>query len=151
MLNNAAPALLVNLADADDYAEQLELGLPYNRPAENSKDAELFTASALTINAAEAAYCVRYNQLNRKLRKIVKNKYRYQKRFEWIPPALRPYTAIRLFKAYLKTRTELTLAERFAGVLTDQLLFADKAPLTQLAKQSQQTAVSALSQTANIK
>jgi len=34
------------------------------------------------LPALEASYRISYAQLNRKIRKIVKNKYRYQKRYE---------------------------------------------------------------------
>lgn len=127
------------------YLEELEWAANVKMTA--AAGCTLFNAASACIFATEIAYCVRYNQLNRKLRKIVKNKYRYQKRFEWVPPALRARSAVRLFKAYVKTRAELSFADRLAAALAEQTLAPEDAPLTLLARQSQTTAVSALSQT----
>lgn len=101
----------------------------------------------LIYSDLEVAYRVRYSQLNRKLRKIVKNKYRYQKRHEWIPPHARPQFVASLLKKYALTRNELTFAERIGGALTEYLLVPTLSPLRALALTNQTTAVSALSQT----
>jgi hypothetical protein len=109
---------------------------------------DLASAASASVAGLDVAYRVRYCQLNRKLRKIVKNKYRYQKRYEWLPPHMRPAFAVSLLKQYVKTRTELTFPERIAGALAEQLLFAPLTPLTLLAHQTQTVAVSTLAQTA---
>lgn len=102
----------------------------------------------LVFAGLEVAYRVRYSQLNRKLRKIVKNKYRYQKRHEWIPPRARPYFVASLLKKYTITRNEFFFTQRIAGGLTEYLLLPESSPLRILALANQTTAVSALSQTA---
>lgn len=69
------------------------------------------------------AFRVRYCQLNRKLRKIVKNKYKFQKKYEYIQPYRRLGFILALLKRCLSVRPELTFFERVSAFLVD--LFSD--------------------------
>lgn len=122
-------------------------------------DNEVLTLKALPFNAnlewmlrsmylnLEVSYRLRYCQLNRKLRKIIKNKYKFQKRNEWIPPRNRHKHIAALLKKNLLLQEDVVFNHRLAAVFS--FYFSD--PLTsdlyKLAKQNQGIAVSTLSQT----
>lgn len=99
----------------------------------------------------EVAYRVTYSQLNRKIRKIVKNKYRYQKRYEWIQPRGRPRFVVNLFKKLLQLQPELTFLERCQALLIETLTLHQSSALALLLYQHQTLTVSMLVQTAKLK
>lgn len=102
---------------------------------------------SLLLSPIAVFYRVKYCQLNRKIRKIVKNKYRYQKRYEWIQPNQRPLFVLRLFKKCLSLRGELRLENRLAGLWVDHMSDPLNSVLVEMSQQHQQVAVSVLSQT----
>jgi hypothetical protein len=70
-------------------------------------------------------YMVRYTALDRRLRKIVKNKYRYHKYYARIPPHRQRNFALRLLVLAVSFRVDVTLAAWLAQLLRD---FTTEAP-----------------------
>lgn len=93
------------------------------------------------------SYQVKYCRLNRKIRKIVKNKYKYQKRYEWIPPRLRAKVATRFFKNMVLTEQSLFFYERLQNTINAHLENPETSHLKQMVQQTQASAVSVLAQT----
>lgn len=96
----------------------------------------------------ECAYRVKYCRLNRKIRKIVKNKYRYQKRYEWIPPRARLPFVVGLFKKAIAIDDALVSVGRFYNVVSPLLTDRDDSLVVTMARQHQLVTVNLLSQTA---
>lgn len=93
------------------------------------------------------AFQVKYCILNRKVRKIVKNKYRYQKRYEWIPPHIRLRTASRFFKNLVLTDQALNFHQRLGSTLVQHISKPQNSNLKVILQQTQSIAVSVLAQT----
>lgn len=93
------------------------------------------------------AFHVKYCMLSRKVRKIVKNKYRYQKRYEWIPPHIRLRTASRFFKHLVLIDQGLSFHQRLSNTITQHLINPEHSNLKQVVHQTQNIAVSVLAQT----
>lgn len=118
-------------------------------------NARLISTNQLTIydsilwlwRDASVSYQVKYCQLNRKVRKIVKNKYRYQKRYEWIPPHLRIHVAARFFKKLVLTEPSFLFYSRLENSLNDYFLNLETSNLKNIVQQTQSIAVSVLAQT----
>lgn len=58
------------------------------------------------------AYGLKYCRLSRRVRKILRNRYRYSKYFFMVPPAKRMLVTLHLWKYVLKFYDERTLALR---------------------------------------
>ena len=62
------------------------------------------------------AYGLKYCRLSRRVRKILRNKYRYSKYFFMVPPAKRLFTTLHLWKYVLKFYDEPTLGARLQSL-----------------------------------
>lgn len=92
------------------------------------------------------AYRIKYSQLNRKLRKIVKNKFRYQKRYEWIHPQSRLSFVTYVIKRCAALQSHRTFNARISYLITNCVRFKEKSLIYTVLDQHQRTAVSMLSQ-----
>lgn len=93
------------------------------------------------------AYRVKYSRLNKKIRKIVKNKYRYQKRYEWIPPHLRNNNSSFFFKKSVLTSNALSFSDRIMSTVYDHIKNSSNSTLNLTMQKTQSLAVSTLAQT----
>lgn len=64
-------------------------------------------------------YCLKYCRLSRRVRKILKNKYRYSKYFFMIIPAKRQLYTLHLWKYILKFHDERTFKERLGNLMNN--------------------------------
>jgi hypothetical protein len=86
--------------------------------SQNLKCAELVT---LLVHLLYQEYRVSYCSISRKLRKIVKNKYRYVRRFECLFYKARWKYSTWLLRLALLFRSELTYGARLSGIFVELL------------------------------
>lgn len=109
-------------------------------------DYKITTLLSVFFNFIKAYYRVRYTRLNRKIRKIVKNKYKYQKQYVWLLPRQRNGFILNLLKACTLIQPHKTEKQRLAATLTEHFLNLKKSPITQLVEQHQKTTIGQLVQ-----
>lgn len=90
------------------------------------------------------AYYVRYRALDRKLRKIVKNRYRYTRQYVAIYPGDRLRVGLRYLRVLASLSSNRHCWARFSSVLVTLLLPREQCPILTVLKKHQQTALRAL-------
>lgn len=113
---------------------------------------KLFLTNPLNLffyffKTAKAYYRVRYTALNRKIRKIVKNKYKYQKQYTWLLPRQRQAFVVNLLKACVSIQKDKRVESRLASVLFLHFSNFKESPVVKLIEQHQKVVVSQLVQT----
>jgi hypothetical protein len=83
------------------------------------------------------AYMVKYRALDRKLRKIVKNKYRYVRFYSMINPRHRIKSGLRLFLVGLSLRSNQKISDRLIDLMLDIFLFPSNSLLLNLRSKHQ--------------
>jgi len=98
----------------------------------------------LVTAALKMSYMVRYRALDRKLRKIVKNKYRYVRFYTMVNPKNRIKAGLRLFLIGLSLRSNQRLDARLLELLVDIILYPTNSLLLNLRSKHQAITLSTL-------
>lgn len=87
---------------------------------------------ALITRSLSLPYLVRYRALDRKLRKILKNKYRYARSYCYVPVHLRQRSGLRLFVGAIALFEAPTSQARMSLALYDLLAAPTESILSQM-------------------
>ncbi len=90
------------------------------------------------------SFMVRYRSLDRKLKKIVKNKYRYSRAYVMLKLQNRIKSGLRLILLGLAVRSNQTIQDRLEDVLGDVLFMPEKSMLLDIRNKHQNIALTAL-------
>lgn len=94
--------------------------------------------------ALKTAYVVKYKSLDRKLRKIVKNKYRYFRFYSMVKPAGRVRVGLRFILLGLAVRSNQTFHDRLDEILLDVLVHPSRSILLSLKQKHQMVSLGSL-------
>jgi hypothetical protein len=133
-VSNTAECLLVTSILAKRSLFSPDIG-HFNVNHVRSQRLDIFAYICLSLTTS---FVVRYKSLDRKLRKIVKNKYRYFRFYSMIKPANRVRTGLRFILLGLALRSNQKLKDRLDEVLTDVCISPSTSILVSL-KQKHQT------------
>ena len=95
-------------------------------------------------SALQTAYMVKYKSLDRKLRKIVKNKYRYFRFYSMIKPASRIRAGLRFILLGLAIRSNQKFNDRLDEILWDVIMHPSRSVLLSLKQKHQMVSLSSL-------
>ena len=98
----------------------------------------------LLLQRLRLLYRVRHRALTRRMRKIVRNRYRYVRTYECVAPSQRARHGLRLIRAVLPLSQEATFAARLATTLGDALYSSEDSVLLRLHSQHSLVAVAKL-------
>jgi hypothetical protein len=92
----------------------------------------------------ELTYRVKLRGLSRKLRKIVRNRYRFTRSYEWVHPTLRYKAGLHLIKPALRLKKLPTFSGRLSSTVYDVLNNPRQSATLALKQKHQQVAMSML-------
>lgn len=94
--------------------------------------------------ALKTSYVVRYKSLDRKLRKIVKNKYRFFRFYSMLKPVHRVRAGLRFILLGLALRSNQRMQARLLDILSDVLVAPEQSLLLDLKRKHQAVTLGAL-------
>lgn len=138
-LKHGLPLQTIKILNAASLALKNNLNAVSVRRSRNTT-----TIFDLFCKSVKMYFKVRYTALNRKIRKIVKNKYKYQKQYMWLLPRQRVSNLINLLKPIFFAQKEKRAGDRLASALMLHLQNISESPISALVKQHQKISVTQL-------
>lgn len=118
--------------------------IPVTQPQTNVESHDHASVFSQVCQRLKVSFLVRYRSLDRKLRKIVKNKYRYSRSYVMLKPSSRIKQGLRFILLGLALRSNQKIRESMLGLISDLLFAPQSSILLEVRDKHQSVALTAL-------